>query len=55
MSKIYYVICEHTGEEDAIEADTEKEAIAIFASDKEIDRWDDEDKYLSIKATVLLS
>jgi len=52
-TEIYYVICEDTGDEDAIEAMSSQDAIAIFAQNHNIDRWDDENTYLSIKANKL--
>lgn len=53
-TKMYFVVCWETGEEDAIEAYSAKEAIDQFAVDKNIDKWDNEATYNSITATVLL-
>lgn len=50
---MYYVLCEETGDEDAIEASSAKEAIKEFARDREIDQYDDEDTFNSITAVVL--
>lgn len=53
MINIYYIVCEATGEEDALEGESKQEVIEDFARKHKIDRWDDEETYLSIKATVL--
>lgn len=53
MSNMYYVVCEETGEEDVLEANSSKEAILEFAKNKEIDRWEEEERFNTIEAVKL--